>query len=127
MVKESLAPMDPAAKEGTPTLQARERNCYALNQLVKEVTALFPETSYEVSNRDGRGVAHDVQFQKVDGLDTLLELLGDPAYNEDPRITEVIVDEEYVLVSFRANPRVQDDRSPFGLAEANAILFGGSL
>jgi len=128
-------PMDAAIREntvGTATTN-RKRNCYAMNTLIAEVTDLFPETSYEVSNYDGRNVAHDIQFDITsvpdDEQDLFILLMGllvssdgSHPHNADPRIAEVSIDPEGVLVSFRASARTQDDRSPFGLADAWEIV-----
>jgi len=123
-------PMDAGAAEGdAPAMyKPNDRNCYAMEQLISEVEQLFPGVIYEVSSRNPRGVAFDVTFVPADGTDPdfrlLLELLGDPAYNTDPRIEYVIPGSDGVLVSFRTNPHTMDDRSPFGLAEAWSVLSG---
>lgn len=128
-------PMDNTMPEGdTPDMyKPADRNTYAMDQLIKEVEFLFPGIGYEVNARNKRGVAFDIQFDLTSVLFddrrdfcTLLELLGDPAYNEDVRILTVVADMEGVLVSFRNNPVIQDDPTPFGLAEAWSVLRGGT-
>lgn len=112
--------MDPSAPEGDAVVHTnRERNVYALDTLVKEVVALFSETTYEVSNRTRFNAALDVQFDthESSGLSVLLSLVED-----DERVAEVVVDVDDVLVRFRGNPRLQDSREPFGLAEAWSVM-----
>lgn len=134
--EKEIQPMDASIRENKTGTAAtnRQRNCYAMKTLIAEVLALFPETSYEVSNYDGRNVAHDVQFditsipdEDQDLFTLLMGMLGDTAYNQDSRITEVIIDPEGALVSFRANARTQDLREPFGLADAWEIIVGDSI
>ena len=123
-------PMDNTMPEGdAPVMYVpTPRNTYAMDQLIKEVLDLFPETSYEVSARNQRGVAFDVQFtpdtEHARDLMVLLSLLADEAYNRDVRLLSIVADIEGVLVSFRNNPQIQDDPAPFGLAEAHAVLSG---
>jgi hypothetical protein len=128
-------PMDPSIIEdrvGSAHVNTG-RACYAAKTLVAEVEALFPGVPVDYSNRDGRSTALDVSFDltvldEPDGQDlvTLLTLLGDSAHNEDPRIREVMADPGtlQVLVGFRSNPRTQDSREPFGLADALDVLSG---
>jgi hypothetical protein len=132
---EAPAPMDPSVREesvGTPAVNA-SRPCWAAKTLVAEVNALFPETPVEYSNPDGRNTMLDVMFDlttldpnDVYDLTTLLNLLDDPAYNVDPRIDSVIAGGQQhagqVLVAFKSNPRTQDSRDPFGLADALEVL-----
>lgn len=137
-MSDKSTPMDPTAREGaSPGLYVpRERLPYAMEQLISEVEALFPEVAHTESRRNQRGVAFDVQFD-LTGLDadlrddaiTLFDLLGDPAYNEDQRIEEVVTDqlEWEVLVSFRNNVQIMDDRTAFGLGEAWTVLRGDDL
>lgn len=129
-------PMDDSVREapmGTPVTN-HQRVCGAIKQLVREFHALFPETPVEYSNFDGRNTALDVTFDltvldaetdRVDALN-LLHLLGDDAYNNDPRVEYVLVSQEdsAVLVSMRSNARTQDSPEPFGLAEALSVLAG---
>lgn len=119
--------MDPSVQEGAAKKHQNEpRSVYALDTLVEEVKALFPETTYEVSNFDGRNAAHDVQFQITSEADNaaLPELLGLAIPASDPRVEEILLDAEdgLLLVSFYKNARVQDSREPFGLNDAWAIL-----
>ena len=104
--------------------QPAQRFCYAGHTLVAEVLGLFPETPYQVSGRDGRGVALAVQFDlsalekdRADQLAALLFLAVD-----DHRIEEVLYEDALLLTAFKSNARTQDDRSPFGLNGALAIL-----
>lgn len=126
--------MDPGVTErrvGAPRPNS-SRVCWAIKTLCEEVWALFPETPVEYSNVDGRNTSRDVTFD-ITALDseeqatftTLLTMLGDPAYNEDPRIREVVTGDGQVLVSMHGNPRTQDRREPFGLADAYLILTEG--
>lgn len=125
------APMDPTVQEGEYVSHVRAREPYAMEQLVSEVLTIFPDTAYEASNHNAWGVMLDAQFvassENAADLADLLSLLGDPAYNEDTRITEVVTDEEGTLVRFRDDARTFDLRDPFGLPGAYAILTGGSL
>lgn len=131
MSEKEATPMDPSVREesvGTPTVNTR-RVCYAAKTLVAEVEALFPETPVEYSNHDGRNTALDVSFDLtvLDSEDaasflTLMSLLDDPAHNDDPRIREVVVEDGAVLVGFKSDPRTQDSRDPFGLADALSVL-----
>lgn len=117
-------PMDPSAKEkavGTPAMNT-ERVCYALSTLVDEVLELFPETPVEYSNYDGRNTALDATFDLTadpDG-DTLGALLG--LLSSEPRVREVQVDGGTALVGMVSNPRTQDKRDGFGLADALEVL-----
>lgn len=125
-------PMDPGAPETRnadfeKAAPRSERNCYALNTLVAEVTDLFPETSHEVSNRTKRWVALDVTFTGYDTNHgdvepTLPELLG--LLDSEPRVAAVLHDSEQgqVLVSFVANPHLMDSRAPFGLRGAYEVI-----
>ena len=129
-------PMDDSVREapvGTPSTN-HQRVCGAIKQLVAEFHGLFPETPVEYSNYDGRNTALDVTFDmtaldaetdRVDALN-LLHLLGDPAHNAEHRIDYVLVSESdaAVLVSMRSSLRTQDNREPFGLAEALSVLAG---
>lgn len=129
-------PMDDSVREarvGTP-MTNHQRVCGAIKQLVAEFHGLFPETPVEYSNYDGRNTALDVTFDlspldadtdRVDATN-LLMLLGDPAHNAERRIEDVIVasDMDSVLVSMRSSLRTQDNRDPFGLAEALSVLAG---
>lgn len=123
-------PMDKTAREGEVAMHvAQPRNAYALDQIISEVEGLFPGVGYEVSHRNQRGVAFDVQFdlstitpEDRNDFVILMGLLDDPAYNRDMRIESITTDTEYVLVSFRNDPRTQDSPAPFGLEPAWAVI-----
>lgn len=130
---ETPVPMDASVRENsTPTMSTNaQRVCYAAKTLVAEVMEMFPETPVEFSNFDGRNTALDVTFDLTtldsqDRADLMLvmTLLDDPAYNEDSRIASVLADDGQVLVSFKSNPRTQDNREPFGLLDALSVLSG---
>jgi hypothetical protein len=130
MSKNEPTPMDPGAREdSTGVVQKNnQRPCWAIKQLVSEVTDLFPETAYLVEGYNERNVGLEVVFDLVDqdGLGLLLELLGDPAHNIDVRIKSVETDEEKgeSRVTFHNRARTQDIRDSFGLDEAWLILAG---
>lgn len=132
-MKDKTAPMDdgaPESKTATPTTNS-PRTCWAVKTLVAEFQNLFPETTVEYSNHDGRNTALSVTFdltaipedERTDAA-LLMELLNDPAYNEDRRIEYVLIEDEQALVTMRSNPRTQDSREPFGLSEAYEVLAG---
>lgn len=123
-------PMDDSVREhavGTAPTN-RQRVCWAIKTLVEEVHALFPETTVEYGDYDGRSAALSVTFSltplpseddQID-LSNLFDILG-----TDERVSRVErsdVMEVYVLM--RSNPRTQDNRDPFGLADAYLILSG---
>lgn len=120
-------PMDPAVREAAVPVTStnKPRDCWAIKTLVAEVTSLFPETSHETSNYDGRNTALDVTFDlsmvepgpDLDGLIDLLVLV-----ESDERVREVIIDGSLALVSFRPGPRTQDIRDPFDLDKAWDVL-----
>lgn len=121
-------PMDPGVVETkTPEVRPNNgRNAYSVDTLIAEVTDLFPEVTYETSNPDWRNANTDVTFDDVtdEGLVSLLRALAET----DPRVAEVITEETRVLVSVKQNPRTQDSREPFGLADAWMVLVeDGSL
>lgn len=133
MDKKEGTPMDagaPEAAHGTPSTNS-PRACYAIKTLVDEFRNLFPETATEYSNRDGRNTALSVTFDltslsedaRTDAT-ILMNLLDDPAYNEDKRIDYVLIEDEHVLVTMRSDSRTQDSRASFGLAEAMLVLSG---
>lgn len=123
-------PMDDGIREqavGVPNTNS-QRECWAIRTLVSEVLALFPETSVEYSNYNGRSTALDVTFDltSMQGGDSvifnnLIGLLDDG----DPRVREVIT-EDYAqaLVSMLPDPRTYDLRNPFGIAQAYETLTG---
>lgn len=117
------APMDDSVREvANPTTSTNHpRVCWAIKTLVSELTVLFPEIGTpEYGDVDGRNTALSVTFDcsmvdeddQID-LSALLSVLP-----VDPRVadTEVGSDQAYVLM--HANPRTQDTRDPFGLADA---------
>lgn len=116
-------PMDASMPEvQTPEVRTNtQRNSYALDALIEEVRNLFPETAFEVSNYDWRNAALDVQFTTdEEDLPRLLSLV-----DTDERVAEVLDDGAgTLLVSLHPNPRVQDSRETFGLAEAYKALSG---
>jgi hypothetical protein len=131
MSKDKAEPMDTGAREvliGTPSVNA-QRVCYAARTLVAEVTHLFPETSVEYSNYNGRNTALDVTFD-LTGLDdagrtdliTLLAMVEDT----DLRVAEVLVEGGSALASFTNNPRTSDLRDPFNLGDALDVLAGAA-
>jgi hypothetical protein len=116
-------PMDAGAEETSTPMAAmpNERNARALDTLISEVVALFPETTYEVGNRNGRGVALSVTFatHETDGLPALLSLVAG-----DARVLDVTYDEQEdsVLVHLWNRGRTQDLRDSFNLADAWLVL-----
>ena len=119
--------MDPSAKEQTTPEAPRvsTRDAYAVQTLVAEVTALFPETTYETSHTNAFNTRLVVAFDdgETPDLYPLLELI-----ETDPRVRGVDRDsiENYSVVEFHDSLRTQDSRDPFGLAEAHAILTAES-
>lgn len=123
---ETPQPMDNSAPEaaiGTVRVN-NHRMCWAMQTLIAEVEALFPETNYETSNIDGRNTAHDVTFDlsmlaphEVNDLSILLTAL-----DGDERVRDTIAQDDMVLVSFVANARLKDKRDPFRLADAYDVL-----
>lgn len=111
--------MDASMPEGKGGVRAnRPRKVYAMSTLIAEVEALFPETTYEVSNYNRFNAALSVQFDtRSPGMELLLSLIED-----DIRVEEVLADDGQVLVTFRDNPRTMDNRDPFNLASAWKIL-----
>lgn len=115
------------AKVGSPSSN-NERVCYAAKTLVAEAHELFPETPVEYSNPDGRNTMLDVSFDltaldtnEADELTALLELV-----KTDARVSDVIVENDTVLISFKASARTQDSRDSFGLADAWYVLTEGT-
>ncbi len=122
--KKMPEPMDSGAPERdvAEPVSTHRRACYAVVTLTGEVLHLFPEAVYQVSNYNGRDVGLSVEFLADQDLADLLSLLGDPAHNADPRISQVIRDGDAVTISFHNRPRTYDLRDTFGLAEAWSIL-----
>ena len=124
------ADLGPNRGEGIPHVNA-PRQCWAIKTLVAEVHTLFPETPVQYSNVDGRNTALAVAFDATglsedDRADfiNLMQLLTDPAYNDDRRIEYGIIEDEQVIISMRSDPRTQDSREPFGLTDALHVLSG---
>jgi hypothetical protein len=131
-------PMDPTTREvaqGTPFTN-HARVCGAIKQLVKEAQTLFPETTVEYTERDGRNTALGVVFDltpldedstRIDAAN-LFTLLGDKAYGDDKRIDFVAVEKDgsEATVVMRSSLRTQDDPSSFGLADAWSVLTSSS-
>lgn len=121
-------PMDPSAMEGSAEMhQNTPRIPYAMEQMNSEVETIFPDVTYEYSNRSPRHVAFTVRYTLADEddqkhLNLLLEWLADPAYNEDPRIMRVLTDREGAEVTFVTNATFMDSRDPFGLIEAHGVM-----
>jgi len=122
--RDKTTPMDPSARERVTGIQAQNhpRLCWAMKTLIAEVKDLFPETTYEESGYDGRNTALNVTFD-VHECPDLVRLLE--CVKTDDRVVDVVHDEQEqsVLVAFRAQPRMQDSREPFGLTDAWSILI----
>lgn len=125
---EAPQPMDPSAPEGAATsLPANHaRVCYAIKTLVAEAHALFPEVPVEYSDYDGRNTALSVTFD-LTVLDAdkarFTDLIRTVAV--DPRVDEVIVESDQILVGVRPGARTQDSRETFNLDSAWGILTDG--
>lgn len=118
-------PMDPSIREnvvGTPHV-ANERTAYSLVELVAEVRALFPETSYEFDNRNGRGVALAVMFDIDESNAPLGEVL--PLVAGDYRVALVDTADSVVCVTVNNSARSMDDRTAWGLQDAYDVLYDG--
>jgi len=128
---DKMQPMDATIRERQNGIVATnsKRVCWAIKTLVAEMADLFPETPVEYSNHDGRNTALDVTFDLsvLDDEDrsTLIALFTLFDFNADPRIEAIIAEGQRVLVSMKANPRTQDSRESFGLAEAWGVLTDG--
>lgn len=119
-------PMDATITEATTGTAHvnHQRQCYAMETLIKEVLDLFPDTPFEVSNFDGRNTGHDVTFDATavpeDERTTFNNLLL--LTETDIRVKTVTVADDEVLVEFTNDPRFQDMRLTFGLTSAYMIL-----
>ena len=127
---EKGTPMDPDAPEvTTPVAVVRQpRHCYAMDVLVEEVTALFPEVSVEYPGEpDKFNTDHEVLFHGYDRIDDFDLSSLTPVIEADERVGTVLHDEqeESVLVIFHENRRIQDGRDGFGLAEAREAVLNG--
>lgn len=124
-------PMDPeyveAAVAALPNSGNTYRICWSLKTLVSEVHGLFPEMPVEFSNVDGRNTALDATFDLtvLDESDRSLfrDLLR--LCTTDERVREVISDSDQVLVGIKSNPRIQDSRDWFSLADAWLVMAEG--
>lgn len=116
--------MDPDAVEvrNAVNMVSSQRVALSLTTLIDEVQALFPETTHEVIDFNGRKVGYSVSFatHESPGLADLILLIS------DPRVEGTIYDpkEELAFVSLHNNPRSMDSRDPFNLAEAWEVLAG---
>lgn len=124
--KDASQPMDPTAREeavATPATNAK-RVCHAAKTLVAEVDALFPETTVEVSNFNGRNTALDVSFDltSLDSEDASLLTRLISLTEDDNRVASVLVEDGQVLVAFHNNPRTHDSRESFDLLSAHTVL-----
>ena len=122
-------PMDPSIREqviGTPATN-NKRVCYAIKTLAAEVGELFPETPVEYSEYDGRNTALDATFDLtvLDESDRTLfrDLLR--LCTTDERVREVLTEDDQVLVGIKSNPRTQDLRDWFNLADAWLVMAEG--
>lgn len=132
-------PMDPSVREAVSPEPStnRSRPCWALQTLVTEFHKLFPETPVTFSGYDGRNTALDGCFDltTLHGSDRAMAVALLQILTSDPRVSEVLGDEDQAIVSFHSSPRTQDLRDPFGLEDAFDILAdegefewgGGSL
>lgn len=119
--------MDPGATEGNPTTGYYPRTVMAVEQLIEEVTALFPEVVHEVSTRNARNEAFAVEFSNyTDYDDTFNALMALVA--QDHRVRSVKEkDARYTQVTMTFNPTTHDDRAPFGIQEAYLVLEDGTF
>lgn len=123
-------PMDPSITENLTGVQSanNQRSCYAIKTLTEEVWDLFPETPVTYSAYNGRNTALAVSFD-LTALDAgtdrgdFLDLLR--LISVDERVESVQDGPDSVLVTIRANARTQDNREPFGLANALDVLDEG--
>lgn len=124
--KDASTEMDTAIREkavGTPHSN-NERVCWAIKTLVAEVLELFPETAVTYDSPDGRNtmlsVSFDTENMEPNDSSTLLDLME--LAHADIRVGDVVFDKTYITVSMIPNPRTQDLRDPFRLAETLEIL-----
>lgn len=122
--------MDPSIREvAEPTpFTNRQRVAYSLRTLVAEVHDLFPGVPVEFANYDGRNTAlaavFDLTVLDDDDNMNLTEVLRLTV--TDPRVADVVAEDGAVAVTLHSNPRTQDDRGRFGLADAYEVLVGES-
>jgi hypothetical protein len=130
MSDKEQSPMDPGAQELLPGEQTvithASRLCYALRTLVEEFTELFPETTYEVFDINGRNTALSVRFnlaaitdqEREDAAAALIRMLAG-----EPRVLESGVEAREGYVRFRPSARTQDNPETFSLRAAYEILI----
>lgn len=124
--EKAAEPMDASVRERKDPVPFKNhsRVAYALATLVEEFNDLFPETPVEYGDVDGRNTALSATFDLTvldaserETAASLLELV-----ETDARVSEVIVQDDLVLVSMKSSPRTQDLRDPFGLGDTYLIL-----
>lgn len=122
-------PMDAGAPERSTGAAAtnNQRVCYALVTLMNEIHALFDSVVPEYVEPDGRNtlLAVSLDLSSMDD-DDRIDLTALLSILSDSRIENVAVDEgeESAYIKIRSNPRTQDLRDPFGLADALLVLAG---
>lgn len=124
--KKSPEPMDPGAPEGNPVTGYYPRTVMAVEQLIEEVTTLFPEVVHEVGTRNPRSEAFAVTFGNyADYDDTFNALMALVA--QDHRVRSVTEKDYETTVTLKFNPTTHDDRAPFGIEEAYLVLEDGTF
>lgn len=91
----------------------RPRPPYAMEQLVTEISALYPKAEFEYGHLDGLGVYHSVRVTG-EGLSDLEEALAE-MLKYASRIAGLEDHDDYLVVRFLAHP-AQWSRVPFNLA-----------
>lgn len=116
-------PMDDSAPEGPrPTVQVRPaRDANSLIALIKEVTDLFPETTYEKGEPNGWNARSSVTFE-TSGIAGLMDLLVFTSQDERVEFVETDSKEGLVQVSLKPSLRTMDSHEPFGLDEVWGII-----
>lgn len=134
-------PMDPDASETPVPVNAdgvqdpsrhapySARNCWALEVLVEEVVALYPEVDVTTTDVTSRKVGIEVTFGGWDADHEENEPLL-PAVlacvEGDSRVAEVTeTGTQGVSVRMHANPVTMDQRDPFGIRDAYTIMLDG--
>lgn len=118
-----IEPMDASAVE-TPTPQpitTRPRTAYAVDTLITEVQAIYPDMEVETFGPNGRGVNLDVAFYDDDEPD-LQALLG--LVESEPRVAEVMrsTNDNCTIVAINNDPAIYDSRDSYGLVDAYKVL-----
>lgn len=106
----------------------RQRECWAIQTLVREVHELFPETPVEYSNHNAYNAALAVTFDltAMDGGDSVVFNNLMDILDTDERVVEVIkADYDQTFVRMSPVATRYDSREPFGLADAYSILTDG--